>query len=75
MYEWYINNWVHLIVIHPETNKLHYFENGTFVTYNPHASEIEGIADVHALVETAKAMETNYIADATRENLPVYAID
>jgi len=75
MYEWYINNWVHLVVIHPETKKLHYFEEGTFTTYDPHANEIKGIADVHSLIESAKPMESNYIGDATLENLPVYSLN
>jgi uncharacterized protein len=74
MYEWYINSWVHLVVVHPETNKLHYFEEGTFTTYDPHVSEIEGTTDVHALVENAKPMETNHIVDATLENLPVFSL-
>jgi len=75
MYEWYLNSWVHLMVIHPETNELHYFENGTFTTYDPQAKEIAGLSDVHALIESAKPMETNYIGDATLENLPVYSLN
>jgi len=74
MYEWYINGWVHLAAIHPETKGIYYFENGEFREYVPHTQEIDGITDVHALVTSAKAMETNYIAHATLENLPVYSL-
>ena len=32
------------------------------------------VDDMLVLVEDAKEMETNYIVDATRENLPVYSL-
>jgi uncharacterized protein YbcC (UPF0753/DUF2309 family) len=34
-YEWFINNWVNLVAIHPETKELFRFEDGEFVLYNP----------------------------------------
>ena len=72
MYEWFINEWVHLSVIHPETNELHYFKEGSFIPYSPLAGEIHSFSDVQSLIEKAKEMETNNIVDATKENLPVY---
>ena len=72
MYEWFINEWVHLIAVHPITNELTYFKNGTFVPYQPLAKKINFYKDVHSLVESAIEMETNHIAHATLENLPVY---
>jgi len=72
MYEWFINEWVHLSVIHPETNELYYFKEGSFIAYSPLAGEIHSFSDVQSLIEKAKEMETNNIVDATKENLPVY---
>lgn len=72
MYEWFINEWVHLVSIHPETKKAYYFKNGSFTIYEPDVKEIRIYKDVNTLLETAKEMETNHISDATQENLPVY---
>ncbi len=74
MYEWYIKEWVHLSVIHPETHKFHYFKNGEFVEYTPLSKKVGEISDVTAVIESANAMKTNRTADATRENLPVFTL-
>jgi uncharacterized protein len=71
MYEWFINEWVHLVSVHPETNELFYFKEGEFVAYHTLAREIHFFRDVHSLLESAKEMETNHIIHATQENLPV----
>lgn len=42
-YEWFINNWVNLVVIHPETKELFRFVNGEFITYQPIAFDIKTI--------------------------------
>lgn len=72
MYEWFINEWVHLSVLDPETNDLYYFKEGKFINYKPLLSKIEVYKDVNALLEEAKKMESNNIIHATKENLPVY---
>lgn len=72
MYEWFINEWVHLAAVNPETSELYYFSKGTFIPYQPLADKIHFFKDVHALLEGAKEMETNHIAHATQENLPIY---
>ena len=74
MYEWYINEWVHLTVVHPETNKFFYFKNGEFIEYVPVVKNVNTVNDLIVLVEDAKEMETNNIVDATLENLPVYSL-
>lgn len=74
MYEWYGNEWVHLAVIKPGTNELFYFREGEFVPYSPLTPAIGFVSDMKGLIESAKEMESNYIVDATRENLPVYYI-
>lgn len=75
MYEWFINEWIHLVIINPETGKLSYFNNGSFSDYVPLAKKIETIQDVSALVRSSPEMETNQITDATKENLPVYLLN
>jgi hypothetical protein len=72
MYEWFINEWVHLISVHPETNELAYFKGGVFIPYQTRVKEIHFFKDVHSLLEEAKEMESNHITHATQENLPVY---
>jgi hypothetical protein len=32
-YEWFINDWIHLIAIHPETKELYKFKDGIFAPY------------------------------------------
>jgi hypothetical protein len=75
MYEWYVNEWVHIMAIHPETNQLYYFKEGVFVDYVPVVKKVNSINNMLVLMEDAKEMETNYIVDATRENLPVYTLE
>ena len=74
-YEWFMNEWVHLIVLNPETHEFNYFKEGTFTRYIPHTRSLNIMKDLNALLESAKEMETNYIVDATCENLPVYALN
>jgi uncharacterized protein YbcC (UPF0753/DUF2309 family) len=61
VYEWFINDWVHLVAVNPETYELSLFKSGEFVPYNT-VSKIETISDVTPLIESE------------RENLPVYII-
>jgi uncharacterized protein len=75
MYEWYINEWVHLTVINPENNQFYYFKNGEFTIYNPISPNVAKAQSFMSLIETAKEMETNQIADATKENLPVFTLN
>jgi uncharacterized protein YbcC (UPF0753/DUF2309 family) len=75
MYQWFINEWVHLSVINPETDELFYFKEGNFVSYKPMANKIHFFKDVHTLLEDAKEMETNHISHATQENLPIFFYD
>lgn len=75
MYEWFINEWVHLVAIHPETNKFYYFNEGVFTEYLPLTKNTSSVNNFNTLIESAKEMETNYIADATHENLPVLLLN
>jgi uncharacterized protein YbcC (UPF0753/DUF2309 family) len=75
MYEWYINEWVHLVVIHPDTHQFFRFSAGQFSIYEPHTQQIPPACDFHDLMESAKEMVTNQIAHATQEHLPVYTLN
>jgi hypothetical protein len=61
-YEWFIQEWVHLVAVHPETREFHSFRNGSFFPLEILADEVKAIPDVLPLIES------------THENLPVYVI-
>jgi hypothetical protein len=72
MYEWFINEWVHLAVFDPHTNQMLYLKEGEFIPYTPLTAKVDSFSNVHELIEAAREMETNNIVHATQENLPVY---
>lgn len=74
LYEWFINDWVHLMVINPDNNQFYYFKEGEFNLYTPLSKDVLKVSDVNKLIETYKGMETNHILDATKENIPVHII-
>lgn len=77
VFEWYKNEWVHIVALHPEEQQFYYFKDGVFAKYNPitHAGEIKIIHNMEEFIEGAREMETNHIVHATEENLPVYLLD
>lgn len=75
LYEWFINDWVHLVSIHPDTNEFYYFKGGEFVNYKPLYNNLSRFNDIHKLIESSKEMETNYIVDATQENISVHVME
>ncbi len=75
MYEWFINDWVHVMAINPETKAFSYFKNGAFTPYTPVNQAVPSVGDFQKFIENAKEMETNQIADATKENLPIYSLN
>jgi len=77
VFEWYNNEWVHIVALHPGEKQFYYFRNGAFTKYDviTDASEIQTIHNMEAFIEGAKEMETNHIVHATEENLPVYLLD
>ena len=61
-YEWFINEWVHLTVVNPDTNALMYFKGGQFIEYQPLLPKVPKVTDIVPLLES------------TQENLAVYYI-
>lgn len=62
-YEWYKNEWVHLVAVNPETGQLFYFKNEAFEPYQPFTKTLNKVSDISKLVESNK------------ESLPVYLIE
>lgn len=59
-YEWFINEWVHLVVIHPKDKTLFVFKEGKFECYQPVTENIKVAENLEQVFE--------HIGD----NLPVY---
>ena len=77
VFEWYKNEWVHIVALHPAEQQFYYFKNGMFIKYEPltNATAIKTIHNMEQFIEGAKEMETNHIVHATEENLPVYLLN
>lgn len=61
-YEWFENQWVHLVVVDPETHTFWLFKDGAFVPYDPVEKSILQKDDLASVFETHS------------ENLPIYLI-
>lgn len=62
-YEWFINEWVHLVVIHPQTKAFWVFREGEFSPYKPIEVGVDALDDLQHILETH------------HENLPVYIMN
>ncbi len=62
MYEWYINDWINLIAIHPETREFYLFKDGKFELYEPLVQPIPEVKDMTPIIEH------------TLEDIPVHLI-
>ena len=51
-YEWFDNNWIHLVCIHPETKAFYRFESGQFIPYHPTNLKVQKIQDLTKLIES-----------------------
>lgn len=61
-YEWFLNEWIHLIVQHPESKEFYRFKEGSFYAYAPVVSSVEKVKDLTPILET------------NHDNLPVYLL-
>ncbi|AYB34281.1 YbcC family protein [Chryseolinea soli] len=62
VYEWFINEWVYLAAVNPETRQASVFKEGKFAAYKPLLSKVDVVPDVTAIIETH------------HDNLPVYSL-
>ncbi|UTA69837.1 YbcC family protein [Emticicia sp. 21SJ11W-3] len=75
LYEWFANEWVHLVSIHPDTNEFYFFRNEKFEPFKPLSDKVNKLDDIHAFLESATKMQVSHITNATKENLPVHVIE
>ena len=62
VYEWFINEWVNIAAINPETHEISIFKEGKFYPYQPLKKTIEKVSDLTSILESHQ------------DNLPVYLI-
>ncbi len=54
MYEWFKNEWVHLVAIHPENHNIYYFKNGSFSLYEPLTAAIPSTKTIKRIIESSE---------------------
>jgi uncharacterized protein YbcC (UPF0753/DUF2309 family) len=52
--EWFMNEWIHLIIADPETNNFYKFRDGAFEMYDPTEREIKTVDDLHSYISTRR---------------------
>jgi uncharacterized protein YbcC (UPF0753/DUF2309 family) len=52
-YEWFANEWVRLVAIHPETGEFYLMRNGEFESYTPLTNSVETVENIMTLVESS----------------------
>jgi len=73
-YEFYINEWLHIVAVHPDTREIFLFKDGEFIPFKPLPETVDTISDPTPVIESAFRAPTTHIVDATRENIPVYLV-
>lgn len=61
-YEWFANQWIHLIAFHPDNRDLFVFYNNQFTKYEPIKNALAFVQNLESLVELH------------HENLPVFQL-
>ncbi len=62
-FEWFMNDWIKLVVSNPETRKMSLLKKDVFIDYKPLETQLEKLTDVDRLIES------------TEEVLPIYLIN
>jgi hypothetical protein len=62
-FEWFINNWIHLVCVNPDTGDFYEFREGEFNRYTPLSKAPETLNNLNSVIETSS------------ENLPVYLLN
>jgi uncharacterized protein len=74
VYEWYGNEWVHIMAFHPVEEQFYYFSGGAFHLHRTASVKVPSMKNPVAHFESGRKMPTNHIADATFENLSVHLL-
>ncbi len=72
-HDWFLKGWIHLVAISPVDNRLYRFVHGEFELYEP-ISQVSHSDDIMDVIGKDRGMVSNYILDATKENLPVHIV-
>jgi uncharacterized protein len=75
LHEWFANEWIHLVAMHPTEKRLYTYRDEKFVPYQPLTHSLPVTHDIPRLFETTAKMKSNHILDATQENIPVHIIE
>lgn len=51
-YEWFLNNWIHLVAIHPENKTLYRFGQGQFTVYTPSLQTVKILDNINGVIES-----------------------
>ncbi len=62
-YEWFINEWVHLVVYQPEEGHHYHFKDGGFKRYDPLMDHVDARLEMVSVLETQE------------DNIPIYQIN
>ncbi|MCB0852470.1 MAG: DUF2309 domain-containing protein, partial [Bacteroidetes bacterium] len=73
IYEWFLKGWIHLVALSPRDSKVYRFSEGDFYPYQSLAG-VNHSSDIIETITKGPKMTSNYILDATKENLPVHII-
>jgi uncharacterized protein YbcC (UPF0753/DUF2309 family) len=65
-YSWFVGQWVHLAVIHPESKELFYFREGKFEPYQTVTETLPTFTDLEELLQKF---------EKTAENLPICVLN
>lgn len=62
-FEWFINNWIHLVCVNPDSGDFYEFREGEFNRYTPLSKAPETLNNLNSVIEKSS------------ENLPVYLLN
>jgi uncharacterized protein len=60
-YEWYLNGWMHLVALNPETKEVSVFKDGAFEIYTPLTKTIEVLGDLTYLLENTNSQSNTSV--------------
>ncbi|TAE55360.1 MAG: hypothetical protein EAZ89_05695 [Bacteroidetes bacterium] len=60
--EWFYNEWIHLVAVHPESKELYRYQQDAWMLYRPLTEQLGTVSDIAELIESHQ------------ENFPVYLI-
>ena len=69
-YEFYINEWVRLVAVHPETRELSVFRDGRFTLYRPLTRSLDSISDVVVIETESRRIDPDQEAARKSARLP-----